>query len=73
MGKSLGTISKTFATNHGIYGKYYLTKRQPGLPIRDCVKSCVSAVPRCAKVSTIDVTAKTFFARVCFKLVLGFY
>ena len=73
MGKSLGIVSKIFATNHGIHDKYYLTKREPGLPIRDSVKSCVSAVPRCAKVSTIDLTAKTFFARVCFKLVLGLY
>jgi len=33
----------------------------PGLPIRDCAESCNSSVPRCAKVSTIDVIKKTIF------------
>jgi len=32
-----------------------------GLPIRDCEGSCNSSVPRCAKVSTIDVMKKTIF------------
>ena len=33
----------------------------PGLPIRDCAESCNSSVPRCGKVSTIDVMEKTIF------------
>ena len=33
----------------------------PGLPIRDCAESCNSSVPRCAKVSPIDVIEKTIF------------
>jgi len=36
----------------------------PGLPIRDCTESCNSSVPRCAKVSTIDVMNKTIFERL---------
>jgi len=33
----------------------------PGLPVRDCAKSCHRSVPRSAKVSTIDVKEKTIF------------
>ena len=36
----------------------------PGLPTRDCAESCNSSVPRCAKVSTIDVMNKTIFERL---------
>jgi len=36
----------------------------PGLPVRDCAESCNSSVPRCAKVSTIDVMNKTIFERL---------
>ena len=41
----------------------------PGLPIRDCAERCNSSVPRCAKVSTIEVMKKTIFER--FYLVQG--
>ena len=40
------------------------TSRVPGLPMRDCAGSCKRSVPRCAKVSTIDVTAKTMVERL---------
>jgi len=33
----------------------------PGLPVRDCTESYNSSVPRCAKVSTVDVMNKTIF------------
>ena len=33
----------------------------PGLPVRDCAESCKSSVPRCAKMSTVDVMNKTIF------------
>ena len=32
-----------------------------GLPVRDCAESCKSSVPRCAKVSIVDVMNKTIF------------
>ena len=35
----------------------------PGLPIRDCAKSCNSSVPKRAKVSTIDMMRKRIFER----------
>ena len=38
----------------------------PGLPVRDCAKSCHSSVPRSAKVSIIDVTEKTIFENFVF-------
>ena len=40
-----------------------------GLPIRDCAESFNSSVPKCAKVSTIDVMKKTIFE--CLYLVQG--
>jgi len=36
----------------------------PGLPIIGCAGSCNSSVPRCTKVSTIDVMKKTIFERL---------
>jgi len=33
----------------------------PGLPVRDCAESCKISVPRCTKVSTVDVMKKTIF------------
>ena len=36
----------------------------PGLPVRDCAESYNSSVPRCAKVSTVDVMKKTIFERL---------
>ena len=44
--------------------KKWCRARLPGLPIRDCARSCNSSTPRCTKVSAIDMTAKTFFERL---------
>jgi len=38
--------------------------RVPGLPIRDCARGCNNRVQKCAYLSTIDVTARTFFERL---------
>ena len=43
--------------------------RVPGLPIRDCTRDCNNRAQMCLQLSTIDVTAKTFFERLY--LVLG--
>jgi len=53
----------TYIDTH-IYAYPYLvhTSRVLGLPIRDCAGSC--SVPRCAKVSAIDRTAKTILERL---------
>ena len=48
-----------------------LETRVMGLCIRDCAEKCDSYVPRCTKVSAIDVTAWTIFERLCLVPGLG--
>jgi len=43
---------------------YLLGRRVPGLPIGNCADISNNLVQRVAKVSAIDVTAKTFFERL---------
>jgi len=46
-----------------------VTRRVPGLPIRDCARGCNNSAQMCTQLSAIDVTTKTFFERLY--LVLG--
>jgi len=48
-----------------------VTRRVPGLPIRDCARGCNNHAHMCAQLSAIDVTAKIFFERLY--LVLGMH
>ena len=41
-----------------------VTRRVPGLPIRDCTRGCNNLAQMCTQLSAIDVTAKTFFERL---------
>ena len=57
------TTKKTDTQRFQVAAEWHATMGTsvPGLPIRDCAESCNSSVPRCVKVSTIDVMKKTIF------------
>jgi len=65
---NLNPINDTYTTNKMDTQQFQVATVMgtsvPGLPIRDCAGSCNSSVPRCAKVSTIDVIKKTIFERL---------
>jgi len=60
-------------SNYTLYLEMYIygvaATRVPGLSIRDCARGCNNRAQMCPQLSAIDVTAKTFFERLC--LVLG--